>query len=153
MNASTEESRAPYQHRQDLYSLSYLGKEFWVHCLSWTACPAWGQRVRDFLASGQKVRTVCAWADQYRTFSRSGSPIWALGPFGPEAAQSQHFLKGILTEVAGQDFQEFWVYCLSWTACPAWGQRVHDFLASGQRVLPPSSETEVCTTCTNDGRP
>ena len=38
-----------------------------------------------------------AWAEQYRTCSRSGGPKWALGQFGPEAAQSQHFLKGILT--------------------------------------------------------
>ena len=49
-------------------------------------------------------------------------PIWA------ETAQSQHlFIKVFKQEAAGRRFQEFWVYCLSWTACPAWGRRVRDF--------------------------
>ena len=60
-------------------------QEFWVYCLSWTACQAWGQRERDFLPSGQTVQDFFAWAEQRRTFLSSGSrkraslEYWVLG--------------------------------------------------------------------------
>ena len=55
-----------------------------------------GQTGRDFLHSGKTVQDFLCLGRIVQDFLRTGSPKFVLGKFGPETAQNQHFLKGIL---------------------------------------------------------
>ena len=47
--------------------------------MSWSVCPAWGQRVRDFSPLGQRVQGFGSLGQEYTTYSRARSPLgqWA----------------------------------------------------------------------------
>ena len=67
----------------------------------------------------RECRTLCAWARSTRLFGlrkpkRGTRPVW-----GRSGSNSTLFQMKLYRQVAGQEFQEFWVYCLSWSVCPA----------------------------------